>query len=1119
MTKRESNLKDACLIKSDMERYAAGKMADAESARIRRHLESCPACRMQIELLAGDSEVVFGRIRQAMPGGVDAGDPQATRAADEEQDVPKGVAVSIEGYDIVRELHRGGQGIVYQAVQKSTKRKVAIKVLLEGAYASKSSRRRFEREIELVAQLKHPNIISIFHSGQTTDGHPYCVMDYVRGVSLDRHVREKKLTLEEALKLFAKVCDAVNYAHQKGVIHRDIKPSNILVDVDGTPKVLDFGLAKQTIAPEQSLVSVTGQVVGTLPYMSPEQARGNPDEIDTRTDIYALGVVLYELLTGHYPYPVVGQMAEVLNHIAETEPTPPSRSWKTDSGITRRTSKKLRAGECPIDDEVQTIVLKALSKERQRRYQSARDLGGDIGRYLANEPIEAKRDSGWYVLKKQLSRYKLPFAVAASFVVVITVSLVISVSLWRKADRLRERAEREASRAGVAEAEQSRERQRAENERDKAEVINEFVTKALVSSDPHEGGAQGFLVTDAMAQAVALLDGGELKDQPETEAALRLTISEILNGNARPQEALRLARRALEINERLHPGDHRHVAWSLNNVASCLRTLGRSAEALPKYEAALQMKQRLFDGDHPDVAQGLSGVASCLQALGRSAEALPKYKAALDMHLRNCEGDHPYVARSLGDVASCLRSLGRSAEALPNYEAALEMSQRLFEGDHPDMAQGLNNLAFCLQSLGRSAEALPKYEAALEMRQRLFEGDHPGAAGSLNNLAACLRSLGRSAEALPKFEAALEMHQRLYEGDHPGVAQGLNNVASCLHSLGRSAEALPKFEAALEMYQRLFGGDHPDVAQGLNNLAGCLQSLGRSAEALPKYEAALEMSQRLFEGDHPDVAWSLNNVAGCLRTLGRKAEALPKYEAALQMNQRLFERDHPDVALGMNNVASCLKSMRRSAEALPKYEAALEMRQRLFEGDHPSVAASLNNVATCLRTLGRPADALPRFEASLEMHQRLFEGDHPSVAASLNNVATCLRSLARSAEALPTFKAALQMHRRILPPGHPNTLHPQIGLAKTLLSLGRHAEAESLLLDAAEQCARFKASRRMHGRSVAKTLAGLYDAWHEAEPAEGYDIEAAEWRAKLPATSKPASQPAKAAPDEGMDDP
>ena len=385
---------------------------------------------------------------------------------------------AIEGYEIIREIHRGGQGVVYQAIQKSTKRKVAIKVLLEGPYASKSARRRFEREIELVAQLKHPNIIGIFHSGQTSDGRQYCVMDYVRGVPLDQYVHDNKSTLEDALQLFAKVCEAVNYAHQKGVIHRDLKPSNILVDADGEPKVLDFGLAKQLVSREASLISLTGQVVGTLPYMSPEQAEGNPDKIDIRTDVYALGVILYQMLTGHYPYPVAGQMAEVLKHIAETPPTPPSRSWKSDSGVTQCAHRRIRPGQCPIDDEVQTIVLRTLAKERDRRYQSAGELAKDVGHYLADEPIEAKRDSGWYVFRKSLHRYRMPVAVVAGFVVLVAGSAIALAFLSHKLA-----GERDAVQRAILAEKRQRQEVETRKEAERALVL-EQCRDALLLVDP-----------------------------------------------------------------------------------------------------------------------------------------------------------------------------------------------------------------------------------------------------------------------------------------------------------------------------------------------------------------------------------------------------------------------------------------------------------------------------------------------------------------------------------------------------------------------------------------------------------------------------------------------------------
>lgn len=553
-------------------------------------------------------------------------------------------SIRIEGYDIVRELHRGGQGVVYQAIEKATKRKVAIKVLIEGPYASKTARKRFEREIELVAQLKHPNIISIFHSGETPEGMRYCVMDYIRGVPLDRYVHENHLPLEDRLKVFSTLCDAVQYAHQKGVIHRDLKPSNILVDSAGNPKVLDFGLAKVLAAPVETVVSLSQQVIGTLPYMSPEQARGNPDDIDTRTDIYALGIILYEILTGHYPYPVAGQMAEVLRHIAETPPTPPSRQWTPDSGVTERTSKHLRAGKCPIDDDLQTVVLKTLAKERERRYQSAGELAKDIQHYLADEAIDAKRDSGWYVFRKSIHRHQAKVAVAAAFVVL--VGAFGSYIRWDNRREAEKQATQEAqlveeraladrqkkSRALVARAQDMDGRGRRElawSQYEEAMILDPenhlglclaalWKKKEYFKHRPYD-----YRETALLEEASALFTLA-LERRPKNVAAWNVQ-STLLYSLGRLDEAEHACRRILELQPEFHYAD--------TNLAKILALQGRFDEAL---EAALLGTQKnQAAGEETKFDDEAWRALGTLQLMLRQAEAVDSLNRAKQIDKRD----------------------------------------------------------------------------------------------------------------------------------------------------------------------------------------------------------------------------------------------------------------------------------------------------------------------------------------------------------------------------------------------------------------------------------------------------------------------------------------------------
>jgi serine/threonine protein kinase len=333
---------------------------------------------------------------------------------------------TIPGYQLLREIHRGGQGVVYLAVQEATRRKVALKVMREGPFAGEHDRARFEREVQVLAQLRDPHIVTVHDSG-SCEGCYYFVMDFVAGLPLDQHVQTHAPPIDAVLDLCATVCEAVNSAHLLGVIHRDLKPGNIRVDPQGRPRVLDFGLAKLSGSDEferstVTQMTATGQFVGSLPWASPEQARGEANKLDVRTDVYSLGVVMYQLLAGRFPYDVQGALKDILERIASEVPPPPSAH---------------RAG---LGGEVDAIVAKAMSKDREQRYQNAGELGRDIRRHLAGQPIEAKRDSPVYIARKTMQRYWVQSIIVLGLLLLVLAFSVTITVMFRVQSGLLEQA-------------------------------------------------------------------------------------------------------------------------------------------------------------------------------------------------------------------------------------------------------------------------------------------------------------------------------------------------------------------------------------------------------------------------------------------------------------------------------------------------------------------------------------------------------------------------------------------------------------------------------------------------------------------------------------------------------
>ncbi len=793
------------------------------------------------------------------------------------------------GYDLVHEIHRGGQGTVWLAIQLATKRRVAIKVMHAGASSGSSGRARFEREVQILGQLHHPNIVAIHDSGIARDGSFYYVMDYISGRSLDdeisrvakvtsRHERPPSASPEgraergepppptdragdratlpavhDTLTLFAKICEAVSAAHMRGVIHRDLKPANIRLDASGEPIVVDFGLAKVALSdvaegPEgQSprLMSMTGQFIGSMPWASPEQAEGRPEQIDVRTDVYSLGVILYQMLTGRFPYAVIGNMRDVLDNILRAEPARPST-------IRRQ-----------INDEIETIVLKCLSKEKERRYQSAGELARDIHRYLRGEPIEAKRDSGWYVLTKTLRRHKGLLAALVGVAILITgFSIAMSLSYARA---------RAAERSAHVEAERAKqESQRAKTEATKARQIQDFLTGMLTAVHPLRAQGQEPTVRDVLDAAAARVET-DLADQPLVLASVQDLVGELYFELGRSDQSERHFRSALSIRERgLAPNDP-DVARSLVKLAWLKRNERKYDEAESLLKRALATANASPDFP-PDVAASahlqLARVYDQLPARRAEAEAL--FKSAISLveptptptttptTTPTNPNTNPLVGGWGGDresrriaalarwhLGKLLIVLKRPDEATPLFDQAIAIFES--QSDRLTKSKVMLDLALLQRDRKEFPAALATCRAAIEVMGQVLStgaasnatiGNHPDLLAARSKLGAIHFAAGDFAAAADEFRAITDLAS--------GAPQAQNRAQSWIYraSLGASLRELGRYDDAerelLATYQHFATTpDFPDErTRSIERLIKLYELWNRPSDAA-KYKAML----------------------------------------------------------------------------------------------------------------------------------------------------------------------------------------------------------------------------------------------------------------------------------------
>jgi non-specific serine/threonine protein kinase/serine/threonine-protein kinase len=809
------------------------------------------------------------------------------------------VADLIPGYELVREIHRGGQGRVYEALQKATHRRVAVKVMREGPLAGDRERARFEREIQILAQLRHPHIVAIHDSGQLA-GLFYFVMDYIPGRRLDEHLenveksKNRNVETKELLQLFAKVCEAVNAAHVRGVIHRDLKPANIRVDESSEPHVLDFGLAKLVtnelgIDEPSGPMTVTGQFHGSLPWASPEQAEGSPGKIDTRTDVYSLGIILYQLLTGTFPYDVTGNMRDVLDRIMKAEPRRP------------------RSGTLLINDEIETIVLKCLNKDRGRRYQTAGALARDIRHYLAGEAIEAKRDSSLYVLRKQLRRHRAGVAVAAMLWVVVMAALGVSVASWRRAV------------AGETEA-----RQRAAEADRRYAIAREgadLLLFGICTELPKLAGSgemQKGLVEKARKHYERL--AAERPDDPDERRGIWeslatlggsfVTLGDSESARQTYEEAARMVQEALTIRPKSI-----QFQCDLSNYCEALGWItmnrGDVDRAEPYFAEQLDIATRLVDAE-PKRSDFQFMVAQCYLALGnlnlwkhKTEEAGKHFRKSLAIteRLARAEPDHREYLCALSKLNSDLGAIAWMADDMKHTEAyhaeQVRVAERLVETEpnNPEylveLADGLETLGQVAFRTGDPAKAEEYYRKALALHERLVaaEPKNPFYQTILAKNYGCLGEFkGRAKnfdEALPYFQKASAIYEPLVAGqpDNPAYRELIMPVYDWLayawYNKGRTAEAQDYAERRTATLRRL--AERPAVAaQSLRGYAETLLSANKPP-SLRDPTTALGFAKKAVELSKGKDPKSLNTLALAYDETGDALSAIATQGQALAL--------------------------------------------------------------------------------------------------------------------------------------------------------------------------------------------------------------------------------------------
>jgi serine/threonine protein kinase len=715
-------------------------------------------------------------------------------------------------YRILERIGEGGFGEIYAARQtEPVKRRVALKILKAGM-DTKAVLARFEAERQALALMDHPNIAKVLDAGETHQGRPYFVMDLVKGVPITEYCEKHALSIRERLELFVPVCQAVQHAHQKGIIHRDLKPSNVLVTVgDGSPphpKVIDFGIAKATTATltERTIYTQQGQLMGTPAYMSPEQAEMGALDVDTRTDIYSLGVVLYELLCGSLPFDPATLAekgyAEMQRILREEEPPRPSTKASLIATADTRTPRAdPRALVRRLRGELDWIVLKAMDKDRTRRYETANGLAMDIRRYLKNEPVVAGPPSTVYRVRKFVRRHKLGIGVLAAVLITVTWALI----------------------------ESNMQRSRVQAARDEAEAVTDFLAEMLASVSPDERG-RDVSVKEVLDEASKTI-GARFEDRPLIRARLWHTIGATYLELGEYESAAPLLEQALEVRRaRLRPR-HPQVLGTMASLGELYRAEGRYEDAEKMLSAAVSASGGILGDGTADAMVMMNSLSALYFGQGKLDSAEVMSARVLELGRRELGEEHREVRKAMNNLASMYAGQGRFEEAKSMFQRALDVDRRTLGLEHPDALHRMNNLAFVHKQLGELDAAESLYVQVVESRKRVLGETHPHVLTSMNNLAALRIGEGRFAEAEPLIEEVVRVTRETLPHDKGRLGNALAWHGECLRGLGMLARAETALLEGLPLLEGAYGETNSRTLRGVGFLARVYEDRGDSNRA------------------------------------------------------------------------------------------------------------------------------------------------------------------------------------------------------------------------------------------------------------------------------------------------